>query len=726
MAITSNDCKVAVVSDADDKFACLTRAIEAAGLRQELDEKRSAAGVAAAAFRIVIKPDLTFFFRPATTMTDPALVEYLIDWLFDAGYSNISLGTSSDGSASWLDNRDPLVLADLAGYHFETKNGAYDFNDFSEDTEPAAFPAGSVLHGTSLARPWLEADFRISFAKCRTDETFFYAGALQNLLDVLPSPDKEHTYNRRVTAADAVSELVRLTPVHFAIVDAYPGNQGNAGARHCDRLQVSTIVASASPHLADWAMALKLGVDPYRSPIVAKVLRHDDKADHPEVIGDLTPFPGVKNVHPMVADAIAKRNTSPAMQRAAAAWLQTVDRELFPFKDALTDRVNLLLAHQFGSLDSNPAVFAAFLTINYWLAGANQAVDAMNVMFVKDRVHWMERPLNLNLRIYSPADYEKSKAYMEPLEQIALDAPPDTDGLRWRYLDNSVLFYCSRRVPIPFADFVERVDISRAVRMMNDYIGGACVPVVRDAQGRVTHQAERNLYLPQPNYVALSGGQPIDVSKLEFITYAENEHKIFWRTVKSENDTARFDDGAVAFVRAGDDETLVTIAARQEFILPPFWQMMNLDLIPAVKDYLVSDAYRNFFIRTLANFEAAFEGREYRAGRPWPDPANDAVAEPALPTERLSAAAQRLAGDARAAMDRLTSGLSLSPPRPAPVEVDEHGFSHFAPAEESQAPKPKPLMDTGFIRDAAAAAATFTKDLLQAVSRDLAKTNKKD
>jgi hypothetical protein len=338
----------------------------------------------------------------------------------------------------------------------------------------------------------------------------------------------------------------------------------------------------------------------------------------------------------------------------------------------------------------------------------------------------MERPLNLNLKIYSPADYEKSKAYMEPLEQIAFDAPPDTDGLRWRYLDNSVLFYCSRRLPIPFADFVERVDISRAVRMMNDYIGGACVPVVRDAQGRVTHQAERNLYLPQPNYVALSGGQPIDVSKLEFITYAGNEHKIFWRTVKSENDTARFDDGAVAFVKAGDDETLVTIAARQEFILPAFWQMMNLDLIPAVKDYLVLDAYRNFFIRTLANFEAAFEGREYRAGRPWPDPANDAVGEPALPTERLSAAAQRLAGDARAAMDRLTSGLSLSPSRPAPVEVDEHGFSHFAPAEESQAPKPKPLMDTGFIRDAAAAAATFTKDLLQAVSRDLAKTNKKD
>lgn len=717
--------KVAIVSDSEDKFACVTRAIEAAGLAQELEARRSAAGVEPSAFRIVIKPDLTFFFRPATTMTDPELVEHLVEWLFQAGYSNVSLGTSQESSQSWLDNRDPLVLADLAGYHFQTKNGSYDFCDFSDDLEPAAFPQGSVLRNTSLSRAWLEAHFRISFAKCRTDEAFFYAGALQNLLGVLPLADKEQNYSRRMPAADAIADLLNLTPVHFALIDAYPANQGNAGARHSDPLPVSTIIAGAKPHFADWAVALKLGVDPWRSPIVAKMLRHDSP-DHPEVIGDLAPFPGVRNVHPMVADAVAKRNTSPAVQRAATAWLQTVDRGLFPFKDSFTDRVNLLLAHQFGSLDSNPGAFATFLALNYSLAGANQTSDALNVMFAKDRVHWMERPLNLNLRVYSPADYEMSKTYMEPLEKIAFDAPPDKDGLRWLYLDNSVLFYCSRQLPIPFAEFVQRVDIARAVRMMNDYIGGSCVPVMRDSQGRVTHQAERNLYLPQPNYTAFTGGRPIDVSKLEFIAYSETEHKIFWRALKSENETARFDDGTVAFTNTGESGTLVTITARQEFILPPFWQMLNLDLAPAIKDYLVSDAYRNFFTRTLANFEAAFEGREYRVGMEWPDATGGNAEEPPLPTTRLSEGVQRLAENARVAIDRITSAVSLSPSRPAPTEVDEQGFAHFESQPKALPEPAKPLLDTSLIRDAAATAATFTKDLLQAVSRDLAGTKQKD
>lgn len=56
---------------------------------------------------------------------------------------------------------------------------------------------------------------------------------------------------------------------------------------------------------------------------------------------------------------------------------------------------------------------------------------------------------------------------------------------------------------------------------------------------------------------------------------------------------------------------------RQEFPLPLFWQAVNLDLNPLVKDFLVYHAYTTFFTRTFANFEALCEGRNIRIGRPW-------------------------------------------------------------------------------------------------------------
>lgn len=723
MSETPNLAQVAIVSDTEDKSRCLVQSIEAARLREELDAKRRTSGQDA--FPILIKPDMTFFFRPAVTMTDPDLVECLIDWLHDAGYTEVRIGTARDGSASWLENRDPLVMADLAGYHYRTPKGRdYEVVDLSEDLEPAAFPDGSVLKGSSLSREWLHACFRISFGKCKTDEAEFYCASLQNLVAVLPLPDKELHYQHRLRAEDAVSELLLLTPVHFAIVDAYLANQGNAGGRSSNAAHASTIIASANPPLADWATALKIGIDPYSSPVVARALRNGGLPERPKIIGDLAPFPAFRNVHPMIADSVRKRNASLEVQRSATAWLQTVDRHLFPFKDAVTSRLNSLLAYQFSDLDSNPLAYAAFLAWNYSLAGVAQAVEGTRTMLAKDKVHWIERPLNLDLAAYSPADYEKSRSYMEPLEEIVIQQPPDKNGLRWRYLDNSVLFHCSRTLPIPFDAFVERVEIARSVRTMNDYIGGACVPVLRNEAGRVTHQAERNLYLPQPNYIVFTGGQPIDVSKLEFITYSENQHKIFWRTIKSENNTGKFDDGTVSFDRAGDGSTMITIVARQEFILPPFWQLMNLDLNPLLKDYLVSDAYKNFFTRTIANFEAVFEGRDYRAGKPWAEASSDAQPPP-LPSERLAEGAKSFASGAREAVDRATSRFSLSTPRPQPVTVDEQGFAHFEPkpAGQTTSPEAAPVIDVAKLQGLGSAAVGFVKDLVQAINRDLTTRN---
>ena len=62
-------------------------------------------------------------------------------------------------------------------------------------------------------------------------------------------------------------------------------------------------------------------------------------------------------------------------------------------------------------------------------------------------------------------------------------------------------------------------------------------------------QAERNIYLPQPNYLVLYQGKPIDVSKLEVVEYEADRHRLYWKTVLSENGSATYDDGIATFER---------------------------------------------------------------------------------------------------------------------------------------------------------------------------------
>jgi hypothetical protein len=256
---------------------------------------------------------------------------------------------------------------------------------------------------------------------------------------------------------------------------------------------------------------------------------------------------------------------------------------------------------------------------------------------------------------------------------------------------------------------------------MNDYIGGACVPVARNRDGKVIYQAERNIYLPQPNWMAFFGGQPIDVGKLEFIRYGRREQKIFWRTIKSSNNSAEFDDGIVTFTAAGKHQTRVTIMARQKFALPLFWQVVNMDLAPSIKNFLVVDAYTRYFRQTVANFEAQYQDRDFRVGRPW-DPT--AAESDATPNSRLEAIIEILTnlGKALANNTRDLSGvfraLGLGPKPHTAITVDEQGFRHFPGPE----PEARPLRDgvnlASIFKNARGEAATFFTDLADAIRKD--------
>src|SRR6185503_21105942 len=102
--------------------------------------------------------------------------------------------------------------------------------------------------------------------------------------------------------------------------------------------------------------------------------------------------------------------------------------------------------------------------------------------------------------------YEAIEDELAPYETLLAHLPAGRNGLRWRHVDGAIVFGNEHVFPLPFDKFVRRVDIAKAIRYMNDYIGGSVVAVQRDRRGRALHQAERNLYLQQPNWMVLFGG----------------------------------------------------------------------------------------------------------------------------------------------------------------------------------------------------------------------------
>jgi uncharacterized protein (DUF362 family) len=716
-----------------DKYKLLESALEQAGFWRSVDEARQVAALAPENFRLLIKPDLALFDEGSSTGTDPELVEHLIDLLRARGYGEVAVGEGRNSFDLWLENRDVLVLAEMVGYKFITRQGHnYDVVDLSEGLIDVSYPKGSALAGTGLARPWVEAHYRISFAKNKTDEEQFYALGLNNLLGVLPLRDKDYHYQHRLKPWDVCVDLLRRTPVHFSIIDAVVSNHGSAGSRVPRPLETDTVIACADLLLADWAAAIKMGLDPHASLLNSKALHEIGLPVAYEIAGDQSPYEGWINVHPLVADSVRKRNEWTTVSRAVKPWLQPVNPELFPFKDAVNERVNALASRYFSQVDDNPAAFWTTVGLNYWFGAVHKSIEAMRVLYRKDSLQRIEASLNIDLAQLSLSDYESIVAYLEPLAELIGNVAPDANGLRWRYLDGSVLFEFSRVIPAPYDDFVSRVDISKAIEFMNDYIGGVAVPVAHDEAGRVTHQAERNLYLTQPNYLVLYDGKAIDVTKLEHVTYAKDVQKIFWKTIKSENNSAAFDDGIVTFARTDDGETHVTVFGRQQFTLPLFWQAVNLDLNPLLKDFLVTYAYTNFFTRTLANFEAKYEGRDIRIGRAWNPVENEPDFESGVktPTERLTEVVEKVNRVGEIVNQHLGGVLKKLPWKSQPsvtaaaTHVDEEGFSHFKPETASvgaQAPG-KAQTDRpnarGFLKKAGVGTLGFLNDLNKAMQKD--------
>lgn len=704
-ALRTDGGRVAIVDTADTTGVELLRAaLDRAGVWESL--RVVSQGRDPQRVRVAIAPDLSAFAAHSPAATDPALVEALIDWLAERGYPAVEVAASRDSSALWAENRDVNVMADLIGYRFSTPSGhPYEITDLTRETPTPPPPDGALLAREEIGAAWADADFRIVFARNKTDDHSGYALCLESLLGVLALEDKDYLYRQRSDRAAVVCEILRHAPPHAAIIDATVSAHGSGGARRPRAITTGTIIAASSAVLADYVGALKMGLDPAVSPIAQRIFEQAGPPTRYEVDGSLATYPGWRNPHPLLLDSTRRRERWTQVSRTVAPWLQETDAAIFPLKRVLDARANAMVSSLLAGADDEQGASWALVAANYLIDGVARATHAYQVMYDKDAVRRHVVALNVDAAAFAPADYAGLAGELRDLTALLQPLEP-RQGLRWRYLDRAVIFEASTSYPIPFDDFVGAVDVTKTIQYMNDYIGGVAVPVARDAAGRVIHQIERNVYLPQPNYVILYSGDVIDVTKLEYAEYAPDAHRMYWKTIKSENASARFDDGTVAFERSAEG-TRVTICGRQQFALPPVLEMAQLDLNPAWKAHLVTHAYATFFQRTFANLEAVTEGRDVHIGRRWQQPSDAEGTEP-MPAVRIEAALMSLAERVGEWTREAAAGQA---PRAAAL-VDADGFAHFTASAAQATPAPSPL---GAVIQRSADA---WSDLAQAMMRD--------
>jgi uncharacterized protein (DUF362 family) len=632
----------------------------------------------AAALRIAIKPDLDVFDATAATGTDPALVETLIALLRTNGYDSVVVCDGRNQPDSWLHNRGPLCVPDLIGYRFEAEGVPYAV----ESAEDEAVLVRRSEHDESTAllvcAAWMNADFRITMGKSKTDDGLAYSLCVNNLLGLIPPSAGAASW----PAEDRCVHLLRHAAPHFALLDAIVSSHGSCGSRHAEPVGTATLLASTSAVLVDWIAALKMGVDPYSSPVARAALRTIGLPRGWTLHGDAAPWPAWKNPHPVQLQNVRCRGEWEELDVLVRAILQPVDREHFPFKDPVLDQINATVTARLAGIADERLRRGIEMLLQQLLALAASSRRAYACTVDKSAIARVDAPVTFDVGHVAGAAFDETADLVDNYMRVLTGAVPNLRGLRLRTIDGDVHFSASTTLPFAFAEFVERVAIARAIQYMNDYVGGEAVVAARDTRGRVTRQAERNVYLPQPNWTSLVGGQPIDVEKLECLSYDDRQgtQTISWQTVHSANRSAQADDGRVTFARNGDDAVDVHVYARQRFGQPPAVAAAHVERFPAVYGELLTDAYTRFFRGTVANLEAAYAGRPYRIGHDRDPAAFDGMMARRGLGALLAAAAAliaKLTGNPEGA-DGESGAASAVGARVFSLESDDLGFRHFA------------------------------------------------
>jgi len=282
-----------IKEDDSDRFDVMMDVLKEAGFWQILSSRWEASGKTKESFSIVIKPNIMMFYskEDMKVITDPIMVEYLVERIYEMGFTNITVIESQNVYGNWFRNRDVLTVAKAAGYH-DNKN--YRIVDIFEEKVPYTYPGKLGKHWASPT--WRDADFRISFAKNKTHFSCYYTMTIKNIYGTTPLQNKFLEYHKKREITWATIEIIREFPVHFGIIDGVWGSDGFMGIKSdWTPKHTKRIIAGENIIAVDWVGAEFMGLDPMCSNFMQESINEFGKSEI-ERIGDLTLYSDWDNV----------------------------------------------------------------------------------------------------------------------------------------------------------------------------------------------------------------------------------------------------------------------------------------------------------------------------------------------------------------------------------------------------------------------------------------------
>lgn len=366
--------------DDSDRFALLEQVIEEAGFWNIMDEKFKNSGKTKEDFLIAVKPNLMMFYseKDMCVITEPKLVEHLINIIAEKGYTNIALVESQNTFGNWFENRDVKNVAKQARYNPNPTNYrvvdltldavAHVYKDLDIDrivktcpNEGKNWKKHGFLGTYFIGKTWRDADFRISFAKNKTHISCYYTLTIKNIYGTTPEQNKFREYHADREIDHVTIQMINEFPVHFGIVDGIWSDDGLLGFKEDYKPKhTKTLIAGANLIAVDWVGGQKMGLDPMKNRFVKLAVCAFGKPEI-KIIGDKDPaavYGNWKNVGPishwsldygedfyktsnLLGYICSDMDTNAFPKKVEESWFKENIRKLFIFILKIASKMNI-------------------------------------------------------------------------------------------------------------------------------------------------------------------------------------------------------------------------------------------------------------------------------------------------------------------------------------------------------------------------------------------------
>jgi len=297
------------------------------------------------AFKIVIKPNMMVFVHPETfraTVTDKDLVEALIDHILELGFSDIAICEAQHDVGTMLQNHNVRFVAEQIGYD---PQGRYKIIDLTLESLPFRYlyrdgRGREKVWKDRVGKSWQEADFRITFAKCKTHEQDWMTLGVKNIYGCFPRTNKVSKYHIQNEVDDVTARSLCNFPIHFCFIDAWVASDGFQGYKIANPKQLEMLFGGPNAIAVDMEAFKRAGLDPHRSRILRKSVEQLYDGAYPQytVVGDTSTVFSQLCAWENVSDDIV--NSIDVLEEVYISWAflnlkpsARIDYDLFPPKN---------------------------------------------------------------------------------------------------------------------------------------------------------------------------------------------------------------------------------------------------------------------------------------------------------------------------------------------------------------------------------------------------------